>query len=111
MMRKYPAIYEWAGKNFAGHAPDVPGCIATAKTLPKMRVLLKGALEAHLQWLEDDGDAIPAASPTVVVDLKNDPEFPNPPGYYVVVEHLEVTIPRKKRAPSRRTSAGELTAA
>ena len=111
MTRKYPVIFEWAGKNFGGYAPDVPGCIATAKTLELMRTKLKGALESHLQWLEDDGAAIPRASARVTVDMKPDPEFPQPRGYYVIVEQLEVELPKKKRPALRKTSLRELTTA
>jgi predicted RNase H-like HicB family nuclease len=111
MTRQYPVVYEWAGKNFSGYAPDVDGCMATAKTLLKIRSTLKGALEAHLQWLQDDGDTIPEASPAVTVDLANDPEFPNPPGYYVVVEKLDIALPKKKRTSPRKSAMRELTAA
>jgi predicted RNase H-like HicB family nuclease len=111
MTRKYPVIFEWAGKNFGGYAPDVPGCIATAKTLEQMRTMLKGALEAHLQWLEDDGDPIPTASAKVTVDMKPDSEFKQPRGYHVVVEQLEVTLPKKKRTLAAKTSLRELSTA
>ena len=30
----------------------------------------------------------PSRLPSIVVDMTPDPEFPNPPGYYVVVEEL-----------------------
>jgi predicted RNase H-like HicB family nuclease len=103
MTRQYPVVYEWAGKNFSGYAPDIPGCAATAKTLPKMRSVLKGALEAHLQWMKDDGDPIPAASDAVTVDMEPDAEFPQPRGYHVIVEMLSVSMPNPKRSKSRRT--------
>jgi predicted RNase H-like HicB family nuclease len=96
MTREYPVIYEWAGKNFSGYAPDIAGCAATAKTLPLMRSALKGALEAHLQWLNNDGDEIPAPSDSVTVDMEPDKEFPQPKGYYVVVEKLNITLPKSK---------------
>ena len=101
MTRQYLVIYEWSGKNFGGYAPDIPGCMATAKKLPKMRLMLKEAFESHLQWMRDDGDAIPDASDEVTIDMKDDPEFQNPPGYYVVVESLQVTMPKKKRSATR----------
>jgi predicted RNase H-like HicB family nuclease len=111
MTRHYPVVYEWAGKNFSGYAPDIPGCIATAKTLPIMRRSLKGALEAHLQWLQEDGEPIPPASLKVTVDMKEDREFPSPPGYYVVVERLDIDLPKKKRASHRKPAMRQLTAA
>jgi predicted RNase H-like HicB family nuclease len=94
-------VYEWAGKNFSGYAPDVPGCAATARTLPLMRSALRGALEAHLPWLATDGDPIPSASDTVTVDMEQDSEFPQPRGYYVVVEKLNISMPKPKTANSR----------
>ncbi len=111
MTKQFPVIYEWAGKNFSGFAPDVPGCAATGRTLAKMRLELKGALEAHLQWMSKDGDKLPEPSASVTVDLNDDPEFPNPPGYYVIVEQLEVTVPENQSTTSSKTSKRELTAA
>src|ERR1700733_12479472 len=104
MTKQYPVVYEGAAKNFSGYAPDIAGCIATAKTLPTMRTALRGALEAHLQWLAGDGDPIPEASETVTVDMEPDPEFPQPRGYYVVVEKLSVSVPKSK--PSKRRVTG-----
>jgi hypothetical protein len=43
--------------------------------------------------------------------MKPDAEFPQPPGYYVVVEKLNVAMPKKKRTLNRKESARELTAA
>lgn len=117
MTRKYPVIYEWGGRNFSGYSPDVPGCAATAKTLQRIRTELKGALESHLRWIQRDGDPIPEASSKTTVDMTEDAEFPNPPGYYVIVEQLDVTLPRKPRmatarkTPARRQAARELVAA
>lgn len=101
MTKQYPVVYEWAGRNFSGYAPDIEGCIATAKTLPTMRAALRSALKAHLQWLADDGDPIPDASEAVTVDMEPDPEFPQPPGYYVVVEKLTVSMPKSKASKRR----------
>ena len=111
MNKKFLVAYEWAGKNFSGYAPDIEGCAETAKTLPKMRAMLKSALEAHLQWLQDDGDPIPTESDQVTVDMEDDAEFPHKPGYYVVVEKLDISMPKRKRTSSRKSSLRELTAA
>jgi predicted RNase H-like HicB family nuclease len=111
MIRKYPVVFEFAGKNFGGYAPDVPGCIATAKTIEQVREQLKGALEAHLQWLENDGDPIPEASAKVTVDLTPDPKFRQPRGYYAIVEQLDVALPRRKRTATRKTPHRQLSAA
>jgi len=103
MTREYPVVYEWSGKNFSGYAPDVPGCIATGKTLDLMRATLKGALESHLQWMQDDGDAIPESSGEVTVDMEPDAEFPQPRGYYVIVEMLAIKMPKARASRSKVT--------
>ena len=104
MTREYPVVYEWAGKNFAGYAPDVAGCMATAKTLPLIRSTLKGALEAHLQWMKNDGDPIPDPSEAVTVDMEPDAEYPQPRGYYVVVERLPLAMPKSRSSRSKVTT-------
>ena len=109
MTKEFPVIYEWSGKNFAGYAPDVAGCFATAKTLPLMRSMLKGALEAHLQWMSDDGDPIPSPTDTVTVDMEPDREYPQPKGYYVIVERLNVTMPKSKTAKPRLTRSNRVS--
>lgn len=103
MTREYPVVYEWSGKNFSGYAPDVPGCMATGKTLDLMRSNLKGALESHLQWMQDDGDPIPEASDEVTVDMEPDAEFPQPRGYYMIVEKLAIKMPKAKTSRPKLT--------
>jgi len=103
MTRKYLVVYEWAGKNFSGYSPDVPGCVSTGRTLPSMRKNMREAIESHLQWMYDDGDPLPEATAKTVVYEDEDDEFPLPPGYYFIVEKLEVTLPaRRKLSPTKR---------
>jgi len=114
MKRSYWIVMEWSGKNFGAYAPDVPGCMATAKTLAGIRNRFKSALESHLAWMQEDGDTLPEASQTITLDITEDPEFPNPRGYYVVVERLTVALPKKakKLASGRKANAArELVAA
>jgi len=59
-VKKYLIVIEKAGKNFSAYAPDVPGCIATGKTIPEVKRLFKEALEFHLQGLAEDGQEAPA---------------------------------------------------
>ena len=53
MTKQYPVVYEWAGRNFSGYAPDIAGCIATAKTLPAMRSAAEGSARgaSEVDWL------------------------------------------------------------
>jgi predicted RNase H-like HicB family nuclease len=111
MKKKFLVAYEWAGKNFSGYAPDIEGCAATAKTLPKIRTTLKSALESHLQWLLDEGDEMPSVSGNVTVDLKAAAKYPRKANYFVVVEKLDIKMPKKRRTSNRMSSLRELTAA
>ena len=68
-----------------------------------MRKNLKEALEAHLQWMFDDGDPIPQATAKTVEYEDDDREFPYPADYYFVVEKLEIELPSSKKiSPTRR---------
>ena len=43
--------------------PDLPGCISAGSTLEEARVMAEEALAAHVAFLREDGDAVPAPSP------------------------------------------------
>jgi predicted RNase H-like HicB family nuclease len=48
MTKRYLVVYEKCPHNFAGHAPDVPGCFSTGRSLKNMREMMTEALEFHL---------------------------------------------------------------
>ena len=73
--------------------------------------MLKEALEAHLQWMYDDGDVLPDPHDSVTIDMSEDCEYPNPPGYYVVIEQLSIAMPTAKQTGAVKPSSRELTAA
>ena len=58
-MNSVPVILEDATTNWAGYAPDLPGCIATGKTIEETVVRLKEAMRLHLELMREDGDEIP----------------------------------------------------
>lgn len=64
-MKEYAVIYTWTGKNWAAYAPDVPGCIATAKTREEIEKKFKSALEFHFEGMRQNGEAIPEPSTEV----------------------------------------------
>jgi predicted RNase H-like HicB family nuclease len=61
-MQKYLVIYEKAGSNYSAYSPDLPGCIATGKTLKAVEKNIKEAIKLHIQGLKEDG--LPAPEPT-----------------------------------------------
>ena len=91
MKKKFLVVYEHGEGNYSGFAPDVPGCISTAKTLPMMRRMMKEALEAHLLFMASDGDPMPEPVTTSIsFSPEDDPE--GEVDHYVV-ERLEIEMP------------------
>jgi predicted RNase H-like HicB family nuclease len=46
--------------------PDLPGCVATARTLEKTRKLIREAIALHIDSLRRHGEPVP--QPTTVSD-------------------------------------------
>ena len=47
--------------------PDLPGCISAGSTLEEARQLAEESLAAHVAFLREDGDEVPAPSPLDVI--------------------------------------------
>jgi predicted RNase H-like HicB family nuclease len=62
---KYPIIIERAKNNYSAYCPDLPGCVATGKTLDETIVRIREAIEYHLAGLTEDGLPIPEPATTV----------------------------------------------
>ncbi len=56
---KYLIIIEKAKDNYSAYLPDVPGCIATGKTVDKAKKNITEALAMHLHGLAEDGISSP----------------------------------------------------
>ncbi len=61
-MYKYVIIVEKAGKNYSAYCPDLPGCVATGKTVDETTLRIKEAIEFHLEGMRKDGLSIPKPS-------------------------------------------------
>ncbi len=66
-MTKYAVIYEPTSTGYSAYAPDLPGCIATGRTLTQTRNRMHEAIEGHLKSMREDGDPIP--EPSHVADM------------------------------------------
>ena len=58
-MREYAVLFESGPNNWSAYVPDLPGCVATGKTLEATRQSIKKAIEWHLEGMREDGVAIP----------------------------------------------------
>jgi len=64
-MKEYVVVYERAGDNYSAYAPDLPGCIACGDTLAETEALMKEAIEAYIEVMQEEGLPLPEASTTV----------------------------------------------
>ena len=65
---QYAMIIEKGENNYSAYFPDLPGCIATGKTLEEVKIRMQEALELHLRGLREDGLPIPEPSLVDYVD-------------------------------------------
>jgi predicted RNase H-like HicB family nuclease len=61
-MKEYVIIFEWAGSNYSAYAPDLPGCIATGKTIEETEMNIREAIELYIDTLKEDNQPIPQPS-------------------------------------------------
>ena len=58
-MKEYAVIYEPGERNWSAYVPDLPGCIATAKTRKELELQIREAIEFHIEGLRLHGEPIP----------------------------------------------------
>lgn len=59
---RYAVVIEKAGENYSGYVPDLPGCIATGRTVEDVERELREAIRFHIEGLEADGLSVPPPS-------------------------------------------------
>ena len=62
---RYAIVIENAGPNFSAYVPDLPGCVATGKTLDEVEREMREAIEFHLDGMRQGGVPIPPPSSAV----------------------------------------------
>jgi predicted RNase H-like HicB family nuclease len=63
-VRKYLIIIERGETGYSAYSPDLPGCIATGRTLRETRSRMRGAMEMHVEGLRAQGLQVPEAQST-----------------------------------------------
>ena len=59
---RYAIVIEKARTNYSAYAPDLPGCVATAKTRALVARRIREAILLHLRGLREDGIRAPRPS-------------------------------------------------
>jgi len=56
---KYLVVIEKGRRSWSAHVPDLPGCIAVAKTRGEVVKLIKEAIEFHIEGMREAGAKVP----------------------------------------------------
>ena len=64
---QYAVIIEKSGNGYAAYVPDLPGCVAAAKTRAETERLIREAIQFHIEAMREYGEPIP--EPTTGVEL------------------------------------------
>ena len=59
---RYAIVIEKSPNNYGAYSPDLPGCVATGKTLSEVRKNMREAIAFHLEGMLEDGLPIPKPS-------------------------------------------------
>ncbi len=63
---RYAFVIEKAEGNYSAYVPDLPGCVATGKTIEETDQRIREAVELHLRGMREDG--LPIPQPTSYVN-------------------------------------------
>jgi predicted RNase H-like HicB family nuclease len=56
---KYLIVIEKGETSFGAYVPDLPGCVAAAKSKREVKKSIREAIQFHLEGLKEDGSPIP----------------------------------------------------
>ena len=56
---KYLIVIEQTRTGFSAYSPDVPGCVATGGTRPRVESEMKKAIRFHLDGMREQGIRLP----------------------------------------------------
>ena len=62
---RYAIVIEKAKSNYSAYVPDLPGCVATGKTVKETEKEIREAIEFHLEGMREDGTSIPRPTSSV----------------------------------------------
>lgn len=52
---RYAVVIEQAESNYSAYVPDLPGCVATGRTIEEAETQIREAIAFHLEGLREDG--------------------------------------------------------
>ena len=61
---QYLVVSEWSSTSYGAHVRDLPGCVAVGESQAEVEVLIREAIEIHIEGLREHGQAIPEPTST-----------------------------------------------
>jgi predicted RNase H-like HicB family nuclease len=62
---RYAVVIEKGTNSFGAYVPDLPGCVAAAKTRDEVVKLIQDAMGFHIEGLKLDGEPVPEPASTI----------------------------------------------
>jgi len=59
---RYGIVIERAEGNYSAYVPDLPGCVATGKSVAEVEHEIREAIQFHIEGLREDGFPVPEPS-------------------------------------------------
>ena len=56
---RYGVVIEKADGNYSAYVPDLPGCVATGRTVEEIEEEIREAIRFHIEGLREDGLPVP----------------------------------------------------
>lgn len=69
---RYAIVIERGDASFGAYVPDLPGCVAAAKTRDEVASLIHSAIEEHIQVLRKEGRPVPEPRSAATLKSKVD---------------------------------------
>jgi predicted RNase H-like HicB family nuclease len=61
---QYLVVIERGSSSCGAYVPDLPGCVAVGESQAEVEVLIREAIEIHIEGLREHGEAIPEPTST-----------------------------------------------
>ena len=58
-MKRYAVVIEGGAGSYSAYVPDLPGCVAAADSLERVRTLIREAIALHIESLQAHGWPVP----------------------------------------------------
>ena len=59
MKTKYLIVIEKGESNYSAFSPDIPGCIATGRSVEATIDEMRSVLEFHIEGMRENGESVP----------------------------------------------------